>query len=227
MNDKVSDTNPIVKFVFIYIILALALFLPAGTIFWLQGWIYIVFMVIFSTSYMTYLKRNDPNLLKTRTESKATEPWDKKVTGIASICILAIFIVPGFDAVRFQWSTVPILINIIGFIGVGLSLILFFLVSRENTYLSRVVEIQKEREHKVITTGPYKIVRHPMYLAVIILFLSQCLALGSLFSLIPWVGLTVSIVIRTIHEDILLHEELEGYEEYTQKTKYKIIPGIW
>lgn len=227
MSDKDTDKNPIVKFIAIYIILALALFLPAGTIFWLQGWIYIALLIVFSTSYIMYLKKNDLGLLKARTESKATESWDKIVTGFASVFFLAMFIVPGFDAVRFQWSTVPFYINLIGFAGMVLSLILFFMVSRENSYLSRVVEIQEKRGHKVITTGPYRIVRHPMYLAIILLFLSQCLALGSLYSLIPLVGLIVTIVIRTILEDKLLHEQLEGYKEYAQKTRYKIIPGIW
>ena len=227
MSDKESDTNSIVKFVIIYVILALALFLPAGTIFWLQGWIYIAILIVFSISFIIYLKKYDPGLLKARSESKTTESWDKKVTGIANVFFLAIFIVPGFDAVRFKWSSVPFYINIIGFVGMGFSLFLFFLVSRENTYLSTVVEIQEERGHKVITTGPYRIVRHPMYLAVILLFLFQCLALGSLYSLIPWIGLIVSIVIRTIREDKLLHEQLEGYKEYAQKTKYKMIPGIW
>ncbi len=227
MSDKDSDKNSIVKFVIIYVILALALFLPAGTIFWLQGWIYIAIIIVFSTSFITYLRKYDPGLLKARTESKTTESWDKKVTAIANVFFLAMFVLPGFDAVRFKWSTVPFFVNIIGFVGMGLSLFLFFWVSRENTYLSTVVEIQEERGHKVITTGPYRIVRHPMYLAVILLFLSQCLALGSLYSFIPWIGLIVTIVIRTIREDKLLHEQLEGYEEYAQKTKYKIIPGIW
>ncbi len=108
-----------------------------------------------------------------------------------------------------------------------IALILFFLVNRENTYLSRVVEIQEERGHKVITTGPYRIVRHPMYLAVIILYISHCIALGSLFSLIPCAFVIITLILRTIREDKMLHNQLEGYKEYVQKTRYKLIPGIW
>jgi len=101
------------------------------------------------------------------------------------------------------------------------------LVSRANTYLSRVIEIQEERGHKVITTGPYRIIRHPMYFSVIILYISHCIALGSLFSLITCAFIVITIILRTIREDKMLHEKLEGYKEYAHKTRYKLIPGIW
>jgi len=227
MSKKNNDPNPIIKFILMYIILALALFIPAGTIFWLQGGIYIIMMIVFSTSFIIYLKKKDPELLKARAKTKTTESWDKKIGIIAGVFFLAMYILPGFDAVRFQWSSISLLINIIGFVGMILALILFFLVNRENTYLSRVVEIQEERGHKVITTGPYKIVRHPMYLAIIVLFPCHCLALGSFYSLIPCTGLIITIIFRIYYEDKKLHEELKGYKEYAKKTRFKLIPGIW
>ena len=227
MVDKNSEPNPYVRFIIIYIFIALALFLPAGTIFWLQGWIYFIIMIVFSTSYMTYLTKKDPELLKARAKTKTTESWDKKILIFSTPAFLMMYILPGFDAVRFQWSMVPLYINIIGFVGMILGIFFFFLVSRENTYLSRVVEIQEERGHKVITTGPYRIVRHPMYVAVIVLFVSHCFALGSLFSLIPCAIVIITIILRIIHEDRMLHEQLEGYKEYAQKTRFKLIPGIW
>jgi protein-S-isoprenylcysteine O-methyltransferase Ste14 len=98
---------------------------------------------------------------------------------------------------------------------------------RENTYLSRVVEIQKDRGHKVITTGPYRYVRHPMYVGVIILLVSVPLALGSLWALVPGVALTIIIIIRTHLEDKTLHAELEGYKAYAGKVRYRLVPGIW
>ncbi|MHA2282478.1 MAG: methyltransferase family protein [Promethearchaeota archaeon] len=227
MSKKNTNPNPVIKFISMYIILALALFIPAGTIFWLQGGIYIIIMITFSAAYLTYLKKKDPELLKARAKTKTTESWDKKIGIIAGIFFLAMYIIPGFDAVRFCWSSLPLSINIIGFVGMFLGIIFFLLVSRENTYLSRVVEIQEERGHKVITTGPYKIVRHPMYLAVIVLYTFHCLALGSLYSLIPCTGFIISIIFRIYYEDKKLHEELEGYKEYAKKTRYKLIPGIW
>ena len=98
---------------------------------------------------------------------------------------------------------------------------------KENTFLSKAVEIQEERGHTVITTGPYRIVRHPMYLGFILFIVFYCLALGSLFSLIPTALGVVGLVIRTILEDRKLYKELEGYKEYAQKTKKKLIPLIW
>lgn len=210
-----------------YIFIALALFLPAGTIFWLQGWIYLIVMITFSTSFITYLTKKDPELLKARAKIKTTERWDKKLSIIGTPFFILLYIIPGFDAVRFKWSNLPFYISIIGYIGMIIAIIIFLLVSRENTYLSRVVEIQEERGHKVITTGPYRIIRHPMYFSVIILYISHCLALGSVFGLIPCGIIIIMIIFRTIREDKMLHEQLEGYKEYTQKTRYKLIPGIW
>lgn len=227
MSEKNNDPNPVIRFILMYIILALALFIPAGTIFWPQGLTYISIMIVFSASYLTYLKKKDPELLKARAKTKTVESWDKKIGIMAGVFFLAMYILPGFDAIRFHWSSIPLLVNIIGFVGMLLAVIFFLLVSRENTYLSRVVEIQEERGHKVITTGPYKIVRHPMYLAIIILYPCHCLALGSFYSLIPCTGLIITIFLRTYYEDKKLHEELEGYKEYAKKTRYKIIPGIW
>ena len=227
MNDKNSDPNPYIRFVIMYVFMALALFLPAGTLFWLQGWIYIVIMISFSTTLMTYLTKKDPELLKARAKTKATESWDKKLGIIGTPFFILMYILPGFDAVRFRWSKLPLYISIIGFVGMILAVILFSLVLRENRYLSRVVEVQEERGHRVITTGPYRIVRHPMYFAVIVLYISHCFALGSLFSLIPCAVIIIMIIFRTIREDKMLHKQLEGYKEYAQKTRYKIIPGIW
>jgi protein-S-isoprenylcysteine O-methyltransferase Ste14 len=210
-----------------YILIILALFLPAGTIFWLQGWIYITLMIIFSTSLIIYLTKKDPELLKARAKTKTSKSWDKKLGIIGTPFFIVMYILPGFEAVRFKWSNLPFYISIIGYTGMIIAVIIFFLVNRENTYLSRVVEIQEERGQKVITTGPYRIIRHPMYFSVIILYISHCLALGSLFALIPCAIIIVTIIIRTIHEDKMLHEQLEGYKEYAQITRYKLIPGIW
>lgn len=227
MAEQNSEPNPYIRFIIMYSFIALALFLPAGTIFWLQGWIYIIIMILFSTSLLTYLTKKDPELLKARAKTKTTESWDKKLLVFSTPFFILMYILPGFDAVRFRWSSVPFYINIIGFIGVIFAIILLFLVIRENTYLSRVVEIQEERGHRVITTGPYRIVRHPMYLAITFLFISHCFALGSLFSLITCAFVILTIILRTIREDKMLHEQLKGYKEYAQKTRFKLIPGIW
>jgi protein-S-isoprenylcysteine O-methyltransferase Ste14 len=176
-----------------------------------------------------WLKKHNPELLRDRMAflKPAAKRWDKVILLVSTIVFVPYLILPGLDAVRFQWSSVPPLIKAVCFGGIILSFMLLSWVMRENTYLSRVVEIQKERGHKVITTGPYQYVRHPMYLAIIVLFLSIPVALGSLWSLIPSAVLTLLILIRTFLEDKTLHEELEGYNSYAEKVKYRIVPGIW
>jgi protein-S-isoprenylcysteine O-methyltransferase Ste14 len=118
-------------------------------------------------------------------------------------------------------------VKVICFILVAASFIWITLVIKENTFLSRFVEIQEARGHKVITTGPYRFVRHPMYSGITVLLLSLPAALGSLFALIPAAFCIIFTIIRTGLEDKTLHEELEGYVEYAQKTKYRLFPGIW
>ena len=141
--------------------------------------------------------------------------------------MIPLYILPGYDAVRFQWSYIPFFIKIIGFIGVALSLILMFLVTKENSFLARTVKIQEDKGHQVITTGPYRFVRHPLYTGMIIYIICHSLALGSLYSLIPGFIINIGFIFRTKFEDKLLHEKLEGYMEYAQKTRYKLIPRIW
>lgn len=136
-------------------------------------------------------------------------------------------VIPGFDAVRYQWSYVPLAVKVICFILVSASFIWISWIMNENTYLSRFVEIQEERGHKVITTGPYRFIRHPMYAGATILLLSLPVALGSLYALIPAAFCVIFIIIRTVLEDKTLHKELEGYVEYAQKTKHRLLPGIW
>lgn len=144
-----------------------------------------------------------------------------------TIISIPFLILPGIDAVRYRWSQIAMPIKTAGFAAIIASFILIFYVMRENTYLSRVVEIQKDRGHKVITTGPYRYVRHPMYVGVIILLVSVPLALGSLWALVPGVALTIIIIIRTHLEDKTLHAELEGYKAYAGKVRYRLVPGIW
>jgi protein-S-isoprenylcysteine O-methyltransferase Ste14 len=116
---------------------------------------------------------------------------------------------------------------VLGFVGVIISLLLIFLAMRANKYLSRFVEVQRERGHKVIISGPYQYVRHPMYAGLIVLIYSIPVALGSLWTLLPASVLTLLFVIRTYFEDKTLHEELEGYKAYSERVKYRLLPGIW
>ncbi|MFC2168837.1 methyltransferase family protein [Acidobacteriota bacterium] len=136
-------------------------------------------------------------------------------------------ILSGLDAVRYRWLNVPLFLKIMGFLGLIPGFILGFWAMRENSYLSDVVRIQDDRGHKVCQTGPYKFVRHPMYIGIIIAMLSFPFALGSFYSLIPAVVIVFIFILRTAFEDKTLQKELLGYKEYVQKVRFRLIPGLW
>lgn len=219
----------IVRLVIGFIFIIAFLFGTAGTFSWPEAWLYIIIQFSFSTTLSIWLKKNNPELLKDRMTfmKKSAKSWDKAIMiGIIPFFI-ALLIIPGLDAVRYQWSQVSFVLKTISFTVIIASLALVFWVMKENTYLSRVVEIQKERQHKVITTGPYKYVRHPMYVGIIALFFCLPIALGSLYGLIPAAFMVIGIIIRTHLEDKTLNKELQGYKEYAKKTKYRLLLGIW
>lgn len=159
---------------------------------------------------------------------KEQKMWDKVIMLQFFIAAMALYIVPGFDVIRYEWSEpLPLWMEGLAmFIHLPCLLGLAW-VMRENTYLSQVVKIDKERGHHVITTGPYAIVRHPMYTIVIVLLFAVPIALGSRFGLIPAGLLAVLLLVRTYLEDRTLQTELTGYIEYTKQTPYRLIPGIW
>ena len=211
---------------------AIALMWPAGTWRWWQAWVLVVLWTCFVVSMTMYLSRHDPALLAERMKlvplQEGQKGWDKVLMSLFLIAGLALYITPGFDVLRYQWSeSLPVWMEATAMI---LHLPCFFLlawVMRENTYLSQVVKIDDARGHKVITTGPYALVRHPMYTTVIVLLFAVPVALGSRFGLIPAVILTIILIVRTHFEDRSLHLELAGYPEYAKQTAYRLIPGIW
>lgn len=205
------------------------LFGAAGTIAWPEGWLYMLIQFGSSTFMVFWLKRNNPELLKVRADvrKRVTKAWDKTILILIIVTCAPLFVLPGLDAVRYQWSHVPAPLKIIGFTGLILSSGLIFWVVRTNPYSSAAVEIQKDRGHKVITTGPYEYVRHPMYVGAILSFFSIPLALGSLVTFIPAIILTALMVTRTHLEDKTLRQELDGYTAYAETVRYRLIPGVW
>ena len=176
-----------------------------------------------------WLKKRNPELLQERMDlwKRVVKPWDKAIVVLLIAASVPLFVLPGLDAIRYQWSHVPLPLKVIGFIGIILSYGLIFWVMKTNPYSSAVVEIQEDRGHKTITTGPYQYVRHPMYVGAILLFLSVPLAFGSLMTFVPGLFLTALIVMRTCLEDKTLYEELEGYTCYAETVKCRLVPGIW
>ena len=211
---------------------AVALLWPAGTWQWWEAWALICLWAVFGVMLTQYLLRNDPALLAERMKfmplDKDQKVWDKVLMLLFFIAAIGLYILPGFDVVRYEWSeplpfwmkNLALLVHVPCFLFLGW-------VMRENTYLAQVVKIDKVRGHKVVTTGPYTLVRHPMYTVVIVLLFALPVALGSRYGLILAVFLTLLLIIRTYLEDRTLHEELEGYSEYAKQTCYRLIPGIW
>ncbi len=203
-------------------------FVPAGTLKWTEAWILIVFYLVSISGVVFWLKKNDPELLKERSQRKKNvKTWDRIFIFVYIFFLMIMLCLTGLDAVRFQWSHVPLFLKIIGFLGFIPGFILGFWAMRENTYLSDTVRIQEDRGHKVCKTGPYRYVRHPMYIGVIIAMLCFPFALGSYYALIPALIIVILFVFRTALEDKTLQKELSGYKEYTETVQFKLIPGVW
>jgi len=216
--------NVLVKFISGIIVMAAIIFIPAGTLNFWNGWLYLVTMLILVSFAFVYLKKHDPELLKKRMQIHEKQKEQKLFVKISTPLFIVIFIIPGLDF-RFGWSHMPHEVVIAATVVMILSYIMFLFVMIQNSYASRVIEIQKGQ--KVIDTGLYAVVRHPMYLAMSVLFPSTMFVLGSYYSLIPMIFLPFLLVYRIIHEEKLLIKELPGYKEYTKKVKYRLIPFVW
>lgn len=229
MSSEISTTRIAIRLVLSFAIMAAAFFGSAGTFAWPEAWLYIVLQFTFSTTLGVWLKKNNPDLLRERMVflKQTARGWDKAIMLAATAVLIPYLLLPGLDAIRYQWSCVSFPLKVAGFVGVFVSLALICRVMRENTYLSRVVEIQHDREHKVISTGPYRYIRHPMYVGVTVMFFCIPLGLGSLWTFIPATLFTVLLVIRTHLEDKTLRTELEGYASYADRVRYRLVPGIW
>jgi protein-S-isoprenylcysteine O-methyltransferase Ste14 len=200
----------------------------AGTFNWPEAWLFLILYIAAVTGMVVWLKRNAPDLLKERmSKRKDAKTWDKIFLVTYSVLVMIMLVVAGFDAVRYRWTHVPLVVKTLGFLGFIPAYLLIFWTMMENRYLSEVVRIQEERGHEVCTTGPYRYVRHPMYVGVIIFFLCLPLALGSFWALPLSVLIILGFLIRTSLEDKTLQNELPGYQEYAEKVRYKLIPGLW
>ena len=216
--------NGLTKFVFGVLAVGMLVFLPAGTFCYKDGWIFmgVLFIPIFIMGIV--LLKKSPNLLQKRLDGKEKESTQKSVVAFSALFFLLAFVVAGLDF-RYAWSTVPSAIKIIAAIVFVASYGLYAEVMRENAYLSRTIKVQDDQ--KVVDTGLYGIVRHPMYAATVLMFLSIGLILGSWFSFLILLAYPLIIAVRILNEEKILTEQLKGYNEYKQKVRYRIIPFIW
>ena len=209
------------------LVLGLALFLSAGSLHYWQAWMYLATFAICTLLITLYLIQYDQRLLASRVQAGPTAETQKSqqvIQSLASLFFLALFIIPGLDY-RFHWSNISSVISWIadGFVALGFYIV--FLVFKENSYTSATIEVADEQ--KVISTGPYSVVRHPMYAGAGLLLIFTPLALGSWVALPFPLLLIVVIALRAIDEEKFLAVNLSGYDAYRQKVRYRIIPFIW
>jgi protein-S-isoprenylcysteine O-methyltransferase Ste14 len=217
-------TQALIKLVSGLLLICILIFLPAGSFSFWQGWLFIGILFIPMLIAGVILMRKNPDLLRKRLDAKEKESEQRTVVAMSGFLFLAAFIIAGLNW-RFGWWLIS---DWAVWVAAGMflcSYVLYAEVLRENTYLSRTIEVQKGQ--KVIDTGLYGIVRHPMYMATIILFLSMQLVLASPISFFIMLGYIPVIAKRINNEEHVLEEGLDGYKEYKEKVKNKIIPGIW
>ena len=214
----------ITKFLLGVVLVGILIFLPAGTFSFFNGWLLmgILFIPMFFAGIVMLFK--NPDLLKSRLDAKEKQREQSLVVKLSGLMFLAGFVVAGLG-VRFGWYALPKPVVIVAAVIFIIAYILYAEVLRENTYLSRTIEVQENQ--KVIDTGLYSIVRHPMYSVTLLLFLSMPLVLGSVYAFLIFLAYPFIIAKRIKHEEEFLEKELNGYREYKQKVKYCLIPFIW
>ncbi len=214
----------ITKFLLGVLLVGILLFLPAGTLAFSNGWLFmgILFIPMFCAGIVMMFI--NPELLKKRLNAKEKEREQSIVVKLSGLMFIAGFVVVGLG-VRYNWYTLPKGVSVIAAVVFLIAYLLYAEVLRENTYLSRTIEVQENQ--KVIDTGLYGIVRHPMYAVTLILFLSMPLVLGSLYSFIIFLMYPFIIAKRITNEEMVLEKELQGYREYKEKVKYRLIPFVW
>ncbi len=214
----------IIKFVFGVILVGALVFVPAGTLSFWNGWLFmgILFIPMFGAGIVMMFK--NPYLLKKRLDVKEKRGEQSMVIKLSGLMFLAGFIVAGLNY-RFGWHMLPKAVSIGAAVAFLIAYLIYAEVLRENTYLSRTIEVQENQ--KVISTGLYGIIRHPMYSATLLLFMVMPLVLGSVVSFIIFLAYPIIISKRIKDEEELLSEELEGYAEYKKKVKYRLIPFVW
>jgi protein-S-isoprenylcysteine O-methyltransferase Ste14 len=230
MNRKALLGKALLEVLAEFAVFAALLFVSAGTLLWPAGWAFIAIFFSFAVAIVLWLARKEPELLQERMSSptQSGQPlWDKVFVVAVLLLFLTWLIVMPLDAVRFGWSEVPEWLQLMGALGVVLSFYIMFLTFRENAYLALVVKVQEERGQSVVSTGPYRYVRHPMYASMFLFFPAAALLLGSWWGLLLCAVLLGLLVWRIPLEERMLENGLDGYDEYERNVRYRLIPHVW
>ena len=216
--------NALIKYIMGLLLVGALLFLPAGTFKYTNGWLFIGLLFVPMLILGAVLFVKSPELLQKRLDAKEKESTQKGVVALSALLFIAVFVVAGLDH-RFGWTQVPMWCVMAASVILIVAYALYAEVMRENAYLSRTVKVQDGQ--KVIDSGLYGIVRHPMYAVTIWLFLSIPVILGSWWALLCFLPYVAVIAVRIVNEEKLLESELEGYSEYKKRVKYRLFPFVW
>ena len=203
---------------------ALLFFLPAGTWRYWQAWMYIGILILPMFFVLAYFMKRDPALLERRMKMREERKEQRKIIQASGLTFVLAYILPGFD-IRYGWSNMPAWVSIAAGVVLFLSYMLVFRTMQVNSFLSRVIEVTENQ--KVIDTDVYGIVRHPMYVGMVVLYVISPVVLGSWWAVIPALVIIPVIVFRILDEEKALEQELPGYVEYKQRVKYRLIPFVW
>ena len=228
MNDQQLTRQALLKMVIVrfglgIIGLGAMFFLPAGSLAYWQAWVWLAVVCVPMLFVLVYLLKNDPALLERRMRTREKEQQQGLLVKLGWVWLLGLLL-PGFDH-RFGWSQVPTTVVLAADALVLVAYLGFFRVLRENSYASRVVEV--DQQQKVISSGPYAVVRHPMYSAISVLWVFTPLALGSYWAIIAGALIVPILVARILNEEQVLLRDLAGYQEYTKRVTYRLVPGVW
>jgi len=217
-----------VRLLFVCVFIAIPIFWGAGTLQWNRGWLFLALLASTFAFNLTLVLSKNPTLMRERWKRrKDTKRFDKVFGVVYLVAMVTFFVLAGMDAVRYQWTSMPSSLLFVGVAMHVLGMIPVLWALLTNPHLETTVRIQTDRGHRVISDGPYRYVRHPMYVGIILLFFGWSLVLGS------WVALGVAgvlaalFVVRTALEDKTLRNELPGYTEFCEKTRYRLVPGVW
>jgi protein-S-isoprenylcysteine O-methyltransferase Ste14 len=210
------------------LVMDLLLFVPSGSLDWPAAWILSLLYAVFLLAYVVWGTLKAPALLKERSQvAENVKSWDKVIMAIYTGLLLTTLVLAGLDGGRFRWSHIPLAVQLLGLAGLFVVGGFIFWTIVTNAYLGRMVRIQEDRGHQVVTGGPYRYVRHPMYAGIILLFPCMVLFLGSWWALLPASLIATLMTIRTALEDRALLAELPGYAEYAGRVRYRLLPGVW
>jgi protein-S-isoprenylcysteine O-methyltransferase Ste14 len=212
------------------VVFALLLFVPAGTLDWPQAWVFLALYFGSGLAIGAWLARTDPALLAERMKSPLStdqKPRDRAVMAAIFLCFLGWFIFIALDARRFGWSHAPLWAQVLGAALIIAAFLGWVSVLRANTFAASTLRVQQERGQTVISTGPYAVVRHPMYAHALLFMIGVPLLLGSLWGLAGLLLFIPLLALRTLNEETMLLNDLSGYREYAGKVRYRLLPGVW